>query len=135
VKDIEQEKFLARLRHHFNFMMWVPAIFVSAKTGRNVNDILDLIKSVATNQRTQINTSKLNRIIEDFALSNTVKGLGTFRPKLFFGVQTGKTPPTFTITAKHHGFIHFAWRRALENELRRHFDFSGTPIKVIFKAK
>lgn len=135
VKEIDQNKFLARLRHYFNFMMWVPAIFVSAKTGRNIDEILEVIKQVSKNQRTEINTSKLNRIVEDFALQNTVKGLGTFRPKLFFAVQTDKVPPTFTITAKHHGFIHFAWRRALENELRRHFDFTGTPIKIEFKAK
>ncbi len=135
VKETAQDKFLARLRYHFNFMIWVPAIFVSAKTGRNIDEIVEIIKTVSKNQRTEINTSKLNRIVEEFALNNTVKGLGTFRPKLFFASQTDKIPPTFTITAKFHEFIHFAWRRALENELRRHFDFTGTPIKIEFKAK
>lgn len=135
VKETQQDKFLARLRHHFNFMMWVPAIFVSAKTGRNVDQIMEIVKTVSENQRRQVNTSKLNRLLEDFSLSNTPKGLGTYRPKLFFIAQTDIVPPTFTITAKHHNFIHFSWRRAFENELRRNFDFGGTPINVIFKAK
>jgi GTP-binding protein len=135
VKETQQDKFLARLRHHFNFMMWVPAIFVSAKSGRNIDQIMDLVKTVSENQRRQVNTSKLNRILEDFSLGNTPKGLGTYRPKLFFIAQTDTVPPTFTITAKHHNFVHFSWRRAFENELRRNFDFTGTPISVVFKAK
>lgn len=135
VKETQQDKYLARLRHHFNFMIWVPAIFVSAKTGRNIEQIMDLVKTVSENQRRQVNTSKLNRILEDFSLGNTPKGLGTYRPKLFFIAQTDTVPPTFTITAKHHAFIHFSWRRSFENELRRQFDFTGTPIKVVFKAK
>lgn len=135
VSDTQQDKFLARLRYHFNFMMWVPAIFVSAKTGRNVEQILPIVKTVAENQRRQVNTSKLNRILEDFALGNTPKGLGTYRPKLFFISQTDIIPPTFSISAKHHNFIHFSWRRAFENELRRQFDFTGTPIKVEFLKK
>jgi GTP-binding protein len=133
VKETDQNKYLSRLRREFNFMIWVPAIFVSAKTGRNVDEILALIKKIGENQRQQIATSKLSRILEDFILQNTPKGLGTFRPKLFFMTQVGYTPPTFKITAKHHAYVHFAWIRALENELRRHFDFTGTPIKIEFK--
>jgi len=135
VKDLTQEEFLRRLRKRFDFMIWVPAIFVSAKTGRNIKEILNIIKTVHENQLREIPTAKLNRIIEDFVLVNPPKGLSTFRPKLFFASQKGAIPPTITISAKYHGFIHFSWRRALENELRRHFDFTGTPIRIIFKAK
>lgn len=135
VKDVTQEKFLDRLRREFNFMIWVPAIFISAKTGRNIEEILNIIKTVAENQKRKIPTSKLNRILEDFMLDNTPKGTKNTRPKIFFAAQTNVVPPTISITAKHYAFIHFAWRRALENELRRHYDFSGTPVRVIFKDK
>lgn len=134
-EDITQEKYLAKLRHYFSFMIWVPVVFVSAKTGRNINEILAVVKKISKNQTTEIPTSKLNRIIEDFILTNPPKGRGPFKPKVFFASQTGIVPPTFAISAKHHAIVHFSWRRALENELRRHFDFTGTPIKIIFKGK
>lgn len=134
-EEITQEKFLKRLRYHFNFMLWVPVVFVSAKTGRNIEELPQIIKKVAQNQRQQIATSKLNRILEDFVLDNPPKGLKNLKPKVFFVSQADVVPPTFSISAKHYGFIHFSWRRAFENELRRHFDFTGTPIKVIFKEK
>jgi GTP-binding protein len=135
MKDTDQNKFLARLLHEFNFMVWVPAIFVSAKSGRNIEEIIGVIKEVRANQTRTVATSKLNRILEDFVLTNRPQGLGSFRPKMFFIAQTGTVPPTFSITAKFHAFVHFAWRRALENELRRHFDFAGTPVKIEFKGK
>lgn len=134
-EDITQEKYLARLRHYFSFMIWVPVVFVSAKTGRNIDEILAVVKKVSEHQRQQIPTSKLNRLIEEFVAINPPKGRGPFKPKLFFAAQTGIVPPTFTISAKHSSIVHFSWRRALENELRRHFDFTGTPIRIIFKAK
>lgn len=134
-EGITQEKYLARLRHYFSFMIWVPVVFVSAKTGRNITEITGVIKKVSENQRQEIPTSKLNRIIEDFILTNPPKGRGPFKPKVFFASQTDVVPPTFTISAKHHAIVHFSWRRALENELRRHFNFTGTPIKIVFKAK
>lgn len=134
-EDITQEKYLARLRHYFSFMIWVPVVFVSAKTGRNIDEILAVVKKVAENQRTKIPTSKFNRILEEFVAINPPKGRGPFKPKVFFASQTGVVPPTFTISAKHHAIVHFSWRRALENELRRHFDFTGTPMRIIFKAK
>jgi GTPase len=134
-EEVEQDKFLKRLRYYFNFMIWVPVIFISAKTGRNVEELPKVIKTVAENQRRTIATSKLNRILEDFVLDNAPKGLKNFKPKVFFVAQTDVVPPTFAITARHHSFIHFSWRRAFENELRRHFDFTGTPIKIEFKEK
>lgn len=133
VSEVTQEKFLARLRREFNFMMWVPAIFISAKTGRNVDEILNIVITVHKNQTQEVTTAKLNRILEDFALAHPPRGLKNFWPKVHFIVQTGTKPPTFTISAKYHNFVHFSWRRSIENEIRRHFDFTGTPIKIEFK--
>lgn len=134
-KDIYQEKFLRHLRRRFSFMTWVPAIFVSAKTNLNINNLPKIIETVRENQNRTISTSKLNRIIEDFAISNLPKGQKGLKPKLYFAAQTGVVPPTFEISAKHFQFIHFSWERALKNRLRELYDFSGTPIKIIFKSK
>jgi GTPase len=135
VDKITQEKFLHRLRSRFSFMTWVPAIFVSAETGLNIDKIGDIIQTVAENQNRKIATSKLNRIIEDFILDNLPKGRGKIRPKVFFAAQTDVVPPTIEVSAKHHQFIHFSWRRALINRLRETYDFTGTPIKIVFTSK
>lgn len=134
-EDTTQEKYLKNLTRTFNFMIWVPTIFVSAKTGKNIENIFEVVQTVSQNQRREVLTSQLNRILEDFTLTNLPKGRGTYKPKVFFAAQTGTIPPEFTISAKFHLMIHFSWKRAFENELRRHFDFSGTPIKIVLKGK
>jgi GTP-binding protein len=130
-----QEQYLSILRRRFSFMIWVPAVFVSAKTGRNIDQIVEQAKLISENQNRQINTSRLNRIIQDFVLDNPPRGAKKVKPKVYFVAQTGVLPPTFTITVKHHDAVHFSWKRAVENELRRHFDFTGTPIRVELKPK
>lgn len=135
VSEVTQESFLRRMRREFNFMIWVPAIFLSAKTGRNVEEVWDVIKKVSENQKREVPTSKLNRLLEDFTLDRPPLGMKNVKPKIYFASQTDTIPPTFTISARHHLFIHFTWRRSFENELRRNFDFTGTPIKIEFKEK
>jgi GTPase len=133
--DLEQDKFLRRLQRRFNFMIWVPAIFVSAKTGRNIEEIPQVIRTVWENQNKKVPTSRLNRILEDYNLINPPAGLKGLKPKTYFASQTDVVPPTFVITAKHHDFVHFSYKRGIENELRRHFDFAGTPLKIEFRRK
>ncbi|MDD3678661.1 MAG: ribosome biogenesis GTPase Der [Patescibacteria group bacterium] len=132
---VTQEKYLHRLRNRFSFMSWVPAIFVSAKNGLNIEKIPEIIRKVSENQKRKIPTSKLNRILEDFAIQNLPKGQKGLKPKVYFASQTNVIPPTVEISAKHHQFIHFSWRRAFINHLRETYDFTGTPIKIIFKSK
>lgn len=134
-EETTQESYLKNLTKIFSFMIWVPVIFVSAKTGKNIENIFEVVQAVSQNQRREVLTSQLNRILEDFTLTNLPKGRGTYKPKVFFVAQTGTIPPEFTISAKFHAMIHFSWKRAFENELRRQFDFSGTPIKIVLKGK
>ncbi len=134
-EDITQEGFLSRLRKRFGFMLWVPTIFVSAKTGKNIEKIPELIEKVSENQERRIPTARLNRILEDFSMYNLPKGSNKLRPKLFYASQINIKPPAISITAKNAAIIHFSWKRAFENELRRHYDFTGTPISIIFKKK
>lgn len=135
VDEITQEAFLNRLRNRFGFMLWVPTIFVSAKTGKNIEKIPEIVEMVSENQNRRIPTAKLNRLLEDFSLYNLPKGAKKLRPKLFYASQIETKPPTISITAKNSKVIHFSWRRAFENELRRHYDFTGTPVKIEFKRK
>ncbi len=134
-EETTQEEFLTQLRNRFGFMSWVPVVFVSAKTGLNIDEIGNLIKVVSENQNRRISTSKLNRLVEEFVSENIPKGKKRARPKIFFAAQIGVVPPTFEIRAKNHRSIHFSWRRALINHLRKNIDFSGTPIRIVFENK
>jgi len=132
-EETTQEDFLRQLRISFGFVIWVPVVFVSAKTGRNISEIIPIVKEIKERREQKIPTPKLNRILDDFCLTNRPKGTKNIFPKVYFITQTDTSPPTFSVATKNPEHVHFSWKRSLENELRRHFDFTGTPIKIEFK--
>ena len=49
--------------------------------------------------------------------------------------QVKTKPPSFRLTVSEWRALHFSYRRYLENKLREHCDFTGTPIKLSVKGK
>jgi len=129
------ERYLAVLRHKFDFAYWAPAVFTSALTGKNVDKILPVIQKVHEEQNKKITTGKLNSVIERLVLKRPPGIKKGIRPKLFYITQTGTTPPTFTIFSNYPKIIHFSYLRYLENNFRDEFGFEGTPIKFIIKKR
>ena len=57
-------------------------------------------------------------------------------PKIHYLTQASARPPTFVFfTNRRSEKFHFSFERFLVNELRRAFDFEGTPIVIKTKRK
>ena len=56
-------------------------------------------------------------------------------PKVHYVTQAGVAPPTFVFFTNRRGKFHFGFERFLKNQLRRAFDFEGTPLVIKSKAK
>jgi GTP-binding protein len=48
--------------------------------------------------------------------------------------QTAVNPPTFVFKVNNTKLVHFSYKRFLENKLRESFGFTGTPLRIDFKA-
>jgi GTP-binding protein len=57
------------------------------------------------------------------------------RLKIYFASQVAICPPTFVLSVNDPEYMHFSYQRYLENRLRDSFDFTGTPIKIICRAR
>ncbi len=119
-----------------NLGSWAPAIFVSAKEGKNVQEIFSLIVRVQKNCFRRITELKLNEF-----LRSTVK-----RKKLpsdiwakVHAIQTDVCPPDFLFLAPsivlRRKSINPAQINIIEKALRRRWDFVGTPIKITLTNK
>ncbi len=131
--DQTQAQLGRRITHEFQFCHWAPLVFTSATTGRNVAKILELAAEINTRRQLKIPTTQLNRWLQAAAGTQPPAGLKNRQPKLRYATQTGTNPPTFTIFGSHTNFLHFSYRRYLENSLRQIYDFTGTPIQLDFK--
>jgi GTP-binding protein len=83
----------------------------------------------------RVPTSVLNKIILDAQTINPTPEFNHGRLKIVYGSQVSVNPPTFVLFCNNPSFAHFTYTRYLENRLRESFDFSGSPINIIYRER
>lgn len=128
-------QFERSLRQQFNFLPYVPIIFISAQTGQRIDQVLDMALSIKAERRKRIPTGVLNDAVRrDLAEHQPPSSRGKLL-KLFYVTQVGIEPPTFVIKVNDPELVHFGYKRFLENRLRDRFGFFGTPIRLYFRPR
>ena len=128
------EKYEKRLREDLKFMDYFKSVYVSAMTGKRADGILPACRKVLTNSRRRIATGLLNEVLTDATrISEPPSKLGK-RLKLYYITEVSVAPPTFVVKVNDPDLMHFSYKRYLENALRRSFDFSGTPIRILVRG-
>ncbi|KNF08714.1 GTPase Der [Gottschalkia purinilytica] len=128
-------QFEQEIRRNLSFMTYAPIIFISAKTGKRVNKLFELVKIVSNNHSMRITTGVLNDIIGEAVLMNQPPSDKGRRLKIFYGTQVGVQPPKFVIFINDKELMHFSYARYLENQIRQSFGFEGTPLQFEFNEK
>ena len=128
-------KFNDKLNEELKFMDYLEAIYVSAKTGLRTDKILDLSLKVYNNACKRVSTGQLNDMLLDSVRASEPPSVNGKRLKILYATQVATNPPTFVLFVNEAELMHFSYKRYLENCLRRAFDFSGTPIKIVAREK
>lgn len=128
-------KFEAKLKEDLKFMDYFKSIYISAKTGQRAEKILSLVDEVYENSRFRIPTGTLNEVISDAVRANEPPSYNGRRLKVYYASQVSVAPPTIVLFVNSTNLLHFSYERFLENILRKSFDFSGTPIKILTREK
>ena len=129
------EKFTTQIRQTLNFMSYVPIIFISAKTGQRVDQVMPLALKVQEERIARITTGALNRIIQNAQDRHVPTGRTGTSLRIYYGTQVRSEPPTFMFYCNDPKLGHFTYIRFLENRIREEFPFSGTPIRIVLKAR
>ena len=127
--------FTKLMRAEFQFLSYVPIVFLSAKTKKRIHTLMPEIKRVYENSKKEVKTSLLNDIIRDAVILNQPPSYKGKRLKIYFVSQQGIVPPRFVFNVNSNKLVHFSYERYLENKIRESFDFDGTPIKIEFKNR
>ncbi len=127
--------FQHKIKEGFNFMMYAPSVFISAKTGQRVDSLFDMIKSALEQNTKRISTGLLNDVInEAIAMVQPPSDKGK-RLKIYYATQASIKPPTFVLFVNNAELAHYSYVRYLENQIRAKFGFEGTPLKFIVREK
>jgi GTP-binding protein len=123
-------------KDELKFLAWAPIVWVSAKTGRGVDELFAATRRVATAWRQRVTTGQLNRVMARSAQAHPPKAAKGGQPvSILYSAQVGTAPPTFLLSLNHPVDLHFSYKRYLENRLRAEFGFEGSPIRLKVRAR
>lgn len=124
-----------QIRDEFQYLSYAPIIFVSAKTKQRLNKLPELIKQVNENHQKRVQSATLNEVIMDALALNPTPTVNGKRLRVYYATQVAIQPPTFVVFVNEPELMHFSYARFLENQIRKSFDFTGTPIHLIKRAR
>ena len=133
--DKTMNEFKYKIRETFAFMPYASIMFISAKTGRRVDGLLDEIKKVNEQHKRRITTGMLNDVINEAVNKQQPPSDKGKRLRIYYGTQASVAPPTFVLFVNDKDLFHFSYKRFIENQIRENFGFEGTPIRIIVREK
>ena len=126
-------EFNNKVKTEFKFMDYIKPMYISAKTGKRLDNLLPYIEKVYENASRRISTGLLNEMLIDATRISEPPSKNGKRLKIFFITQIASNPPTFVLKVNNPELMHFSYKRYLENALRNTFDFEGTPVKLLVR--
>ena len=141
--DLAEDKSTAAIKHYENAIRErfapftdFPIIFASALTKQRIYKVLETAIDVYKNRRRQGPTSELNRVmLEDIAAYPPPSNKGKIVKLKYVTMLKGAPVPTFIFFCNLPQWVKEPYRRYLENKIREHWDFSGTPIQIFMRDK
>ena len=130
-----KQEFTKEIRTQLKFLDYAPIVYTSALTGAGVQDLLPLINHCYEAFHRRIPTPVLNDIVRDAQDMNPTPEFNHGRLKIVFAEEVAVCPPTFVMFCNNPKTAHFSYTRYLENRIRDSFDFEGTPIRIIYRAR
>ena len=133
VSEQPKEAYAQQFQQRLKFMAHVPVLYVSAKFGRGVNEIVVKALEVWQERQKQLPDDVVDKLIKDAVMAHTRPRKGLRQLEVIRAYQAGINPPSFALLVNDPQLVHFSYQRYLENRLRQTFGFSGTSLRLLFK--
>jgi GTP-binding protein len=128
-------KFEEKLGVEFAFMSYYKSVYLSALMGNRTEKLMPAVEKVLENSRRKVSSGALNDVLQDAYMLNSPTYKKNKKLRVFYATQSGVTPPTFVLFVNDINLMTDNYLRYLENNIRKAFDFEGTPIRITMKCK
>ena len=123
------------IRHKIGMFSDVPILFTSALTKQRILKAVETAMEVYENRKQRIKTSKLNELMLPILENTPPPALKGKYVKIKYCVQLPTPSPQFVFFCNLPQYVKEPYKRFVENQLRKHFNFSGIPIEIYFRQK
>ncbi|TDJ87306.1 ribosome biogenesis GTPase Der [Campylobacter volucris] len=134
--ELDFDKTLKELKlDRFKFLAYAPVVSVSALSGKRVHVLLDKILEIFANFTQKIPTAKLNTLIEEATRAHPLPHDYGKLVKIYYAVQYDLAPPKIALIMNRPKALHFSYKRYLQNQIRKKFNFEGVPLIIASRKK
>lgn len=127
--------FEEQIRQRLEPFVDVPILFVSALTKQRIHKALELAIRVYEQRMVRIPTSKLNEVMQKAIEDNNPPAVKGKFIKIKYVTQLPTHAPAFAFYCNLPQYIREPYKRYLENQIRKHFNFTGVPIRIFMRKK
>jgi GTP-binding protein len=133
--DMTMEHYRDEVYYELKFLNYAPITFISAITGKRVDEAIDLLDYVVDQSSQRVKTGILNEVIQEAIQLRQPPSKKGKSVKIFYVSQVGVKPPQMVFFVNRPDLMHFAYQRYLENVIRENFGFIGSPLKIKLRKK
>lgn len=126
---------IEEIRRRMPFAGHLPVVFLSALKGQRVGRALKLASEVYERSRRTVQTSRLNKLLEEIRRGTPPLVRKGREIKLYYCTQLGTAPPSFVFFSNAPEEVPDHYRKFLERRFREALGFEGVPIRIIMKRK
>ena len=117
------------------FLDFATTLRTSARTGIGIKQLFQEVQKAYEHFTREVQTADLNRVIEAVSVHHAPPSKGRSATRILYGTQVSSRPPVFRFFCNHLEKMSPAYTRYFADQLRYHFDLSGTPIDIQWRNK
>lgn len=127
--------FEAKIKEKLQPFNDVPITFGSASEKQRLLKVLESAQGVYANNERKIPTSELNETMLGAIARHHPPAHRGKMIRIKYVTQIAAKTPTFLFFCNHPTHVLESYKRYLENQLRKYYDFSGVPLNLFFRQK
>jgi len=126
-----QKKYQDYIYKHFPYLTWAPVIFISALTGKNTHNLLELADEIYQTRHIKITDTTLNKFLKQAIRKHKpTQAKGLKHPYIYSLKQVKTDPPKFAIKIGKNDTLNPNYLKYLSNAIRDKYGLKGTPISI-----
>ncbi len=135
VSGVRMEHFIKDLQEKNSFLKEYPLLFISAKEGRNTNQIFPQVEIIKNNLKKRISTGELNQFMQKCLQKYHPPMIQGRRLRIYYLTQVKIEPPRFVLFVNHPSLMQKTYQKYLVSQFREAFSFLGVPLFFETKGK
>jgi len=134
-QEIPTGAWVEYLHKTFPALEFVPIAFITAKSGKNVQALLNLAQSLHKQAGVRVSTADLNRVVQEAVERQSPPVRRQRTPRVYFATQAAVRPPTIVLMTNGVELFDEPYLRYLVHVFRQKLPFRETPIKLVLRDK